>query len=376
MYKILNIISDTNIGGAGTLLLTFLSHFNREQFEAVVVLPKGSLLLPHIQAKGIKAIEIDNIADKSFKVAAISDILHILKDEKPHIVHSHAVLSARVAARMYRKCKIIHTRHSVYQKQEFGQESKFKKSFLYRGLFGNLNSMLSDIIIATSPAAKIHMEQTGSKSKKIKMIYNGVEPLEKPNEKERAALRFKYGILPDDFVCSMVARLEPVKGHEYVIKAAGMLEREEGKNIKFIFAGTGSIELELKQMVADLGIKNIIFTGFIENIQEIHKLSDLQINASFSETSNQALLEGMSIGVPAIATDAGGNSYLINDGINGILFDIGDYGSLYKAILELKENKKLYSQLSEKSLEIFKERFTAEAMVTNIENTYRGLLNG
>ena len=65
MIKVLNIISDSNIGGAGRCVLTFLKYFDRENFYTEVVVPKGSLLIPEINKLGIKTIETDGIAEKS-----------------------------------------------------------------------------------------------------------------------------------------------------------------------------------------------------------------------------------------------------------------------------------------------------------------------
>ena len=98
--KVLNIITDSNFGGVGRYILTFLRYYNREEFEVIVVLPKKSQLLPEIEKLGVRAIGMDRIFDKSFDISAIRQMSALFKKEQPDIVHTHACLSARIAARI------------------------------------------------------------------------------------------------------------------------------------------------------------------------------------------------------------------------------------------------------------------------------------
>ena len=81
MLKILNIISDSNIGGAGRCLFNFLKYYDRKKFAVKVVVPKGSLLKPEIEKLKTKVIEVDGIADKSFDYKAIRKLNKIIKKE-------------------------------------------------------------------------------------------------------------------------------------------------------------------------------------------------------------------------------------------------------------------------------------------------------
>jgi len=70
--KVIEVSSDTNIGGAGKCLLTLLENFDYNTFDVKVVLPKNSLLKPHIDKMNIPVIEVDGIADKSLDFAALN----------------------------------------------------------------------------------------------------------------------------------------------------------------------------------------------------------------------------------------------------------------------------------------------------------------
>ncbi|MCC8169003.1 MAG: glycosyltransferase family 1 protein, partial [Oscillospiraceae bacterium] len=87
--KIIEVSSDTNIGGAGKCLLTLLENFDYDKFEVSVILPKNSLLKPHIDAMNIPVTEVDGIADKSLDWGAVGKLRKIFKAEKPALVHTH-----------------------------------------------------------------------------------------------------------------------------------------------------------------------------------------------------------------------------------------------------------------------------------------------
>ena len=61
MIKVLNILSDSNIGGAGRLLVNYLHNFDRTKFDVKVVLPRSSQLIPFITAEKYDVIEISGI---------------------------------------------------------------------------------------------------------------------------------------------------------------------------------------------------------------------------------------------------------------------------------------------------------------------------
>ena len=57
MIKVVNVISDTNIGGAGKCIINFCKNYDKKKFEIVVILPKGSALVEELKSTGVKVIE-------------------------------------------------------------------------------------------------------------------------------------------------------------------------------------------------------------------------------------------------------------------------------------------------------------------------------
>ena len=367
--KIIEVSTDTNIGGAGKCLITLLENFDREQFDVSVILPPNSLLKPHIERLGTEVIEVSSIADKSFDIKAIRLLIKLFKERKPDLVHTHASMSARIAAKKA-GAKVVYTRHSVFP------PSKYLISFPGKQINGYFNNHFADGIIAVAEAAKDNLTATGVDEKKIRVILNGVNGLNTLSEDEKKNIRSRFGVLEDETVISIVARLEDIKGHNYFIEAADMLLKD-GVNAKFFIAGTGSYEEHLKKKVKVLRLEDkVIFTGFIQDVDKLMGITDIQVNASYgTEATSLALLEGMSIGVPAVVSDFGGNPGVIKNGRNGFVVPKQNSAALKTAIKRLIDDKELYEKISEQSKEIFAETFTAQAMTKNTENIYNELLN-
>lgn len=367
MIKILNIISDSNIGGAGRCVLTFLKYFDRTQFASEVVVPRGSLLIPEINKLGIKTIEADSIAEKSLSREGIRELKKIIRTSGCDIVHTHGNMSGRIAGRQCGK-KVVYTRHSVFPVSPRISKGIGKK------INGMVNMHYADDIIAVAEAAKQNLTDSGIDPKRVRVILNGVEPQKRASAETVAGLKSQYGIQDGDFTVGIMARIEEVKGHIYLIEAAEKIV-SLGRKIKVLIIGTGALEQSLRKTVAEKGLEDtVLFTGFIKNVNEVLSILDVQANASFgTEATSLSLLEGMSLGIPAVVSNYGGNPGVITHGENGYIFKLKDSGNMAEYIIKLMNEPETYQYMQKKSVEIFNSKFTARIYAKNIENVYTQL---
>ena len=185
MIKVVNVISDTNIGGAGKCVLTFLKYYDKADIDLTVVVPRGSLLIPEIEKLGARYIETDGIADKSLGRDGIAKLKKIFREIRPDLVHSHGCMSARIAARLCGGTKVIYTRHSVFE------PSKKISHGMGKLINGAINNATADRIIAVAEAAKDNLTKTGVSEKKITVLLNGVEALSPCGEEEKKKILYK-----------------------------------------------------------------------------------------------------------------------------------------------------------------------------------------
>ena len=365
MIKLMHCISDTNFGGAGRVLLNYLNHFDTEQFEVTVAVPKGSKLLSYFDQAKYSVIEVDGMYDRSYDKNDVRKLVALINEIQPDIVHSHGALSARIAAK---KCckKIVYTRHSVFDLP------KWQTSWWGKMILGMINQRYADRIIAVSPAAKDLLVNSGTDAQLIDVVFNGVEELQRAENESCLRARDEYGVKDTDFVCTIMARLEEVKGHEFIIEAARIIKDQGVSDLKILVAGTGGIEQQIKNKAAALDVEDVVrFIGFVKDIPTLLSITNIQLNASYgTEATSMALLEGFSLSIPAVVSDFGGNPYVVSDGENGLIFPQKNASALAKAILKIKRDHSLYQKTSEGARASFDMKFTAKKMTENMQDIY------
>ena len=370
MIRVMNIISDTNIGGAGRVLLNYLRYSDRAQFETWVALPRNSLLKPLLEEAGARVLEVDGIADRSFDRGDVKNLKGLIARERPDLVHTHGCLSGRIAAKGQR-VPVVYSRHSA-----FPVPAKLRYP---PGRWVNklINEHYADRIIAVSPAAAKNLTDGGISEKKITVMMNGVAPVARRPREETDRLRAHWDLREGDFVLGILARLEDYKGHMDILQAVADL-RKEGRPVKLLIAGVGPYEETLRAETARLGLEDSVrFLGFVSDVAPLLSVLDLQLNASYgTETSSLSILEGMSMGLPAVVSDYGGNPWLIDDGEDGLLFPTRDAAALAGAVARLMDDPETLAHMGERAVEIFHQRFTGEIFAKNIENVYLDTLKG
>lgn len=364
--RVLHCISDSNIGGAGRLLLHLLRHFDKDVFDVTVVVPKGSALVPRIEECGIPVIETEHGRDASHDRGGIPELCGIMRRVKPHIVHTHSSLDARIAAWLCGvKCR-IYTRHSVFD------PPRRLTTFPGKQIAGAVNNTLATRIIAVAQAAADILTATGVRKDKITVILNGVEPLTPSTAEECVALRRELGFAETDFVCGISARMEPYKGHSYLVETARAVcaVRPEAK---FLVMGTGTTYEETMRLAREAGLDGkMVFTGFVTDVVPYYSIMNLSLNCSWgTEATSLALIEAMSLGLPAVVTSFGGNPGVIEDGVNGFLVPEKDSDAMAEAIVRIMGDPALYDTLSAGAKTRFGEKFTAQAMTEQLENVYK-----
>ena len=368
MIKIVEVISDANIGGAGRLLVNKIKNSNKGLFKYIVVLPRDSDLILPLRACGATIVEIDACKNKSLDLKGIFKLYKIIKDISPDVLNSHACISSRIAGKLAGVSVNMYTRHCDFP---------VKKIFVVPAInyiFKEMNNFLSDGIIAVSDSAKRNLLMLGAPSKKIKVIVNGAEAIPLLKDEKKKKIKAELNIPADAIVVGIFARLEVYKDHKTFLRAAKLLEKN--KNIYFIIVGSGTIENELKEYSKRLGInKRVIFSGFVDDISDMMNITDINVNCSIgTETSSLALSEGMSLGIPAIASDYAGNRYIVKDRVNGLIFRQRNYVDLAEKILFLVKNKSIYDEFSINARNRFLSELNAKNMTKKTEKYYIYLL--
>jgi len=369
MTRVLNVISDSNIGGAGRVLLSYLTYCERSAFQVGVALPRGSLLIPPLEQLGAEVYPVDGLADRSYHRDDVKVLRELIGRVDPDIVHTHGALSGRIAGRRCGKV-VIATRHSA-----FPVPARLRYP---PGRWVNkwLNEHYADHIIAVSPAAAENLTDAGVSPQKITVVMNGVSPVPPLSGKERERARRELGLSEDTVAFGILARIEDYKGHLDLVRAARLLRDQGCTHFRVLIAGTGSFEQTVAQAVREQGVEDVVtMLGFRSDVGRLLGALDVQLNASYgTEATSMALLEGMSLGLPTIASDYGGNPWVVRDGENGLLFPSRDTGALERCMRRLLDDPRERERMSRKARETYERSFTGEKFARNIEAVYRAAL--
>lgn len=369
IMRVIEAISDMNIGGAGRLLLTRLKESDRERIETFVILPRGSALARRVIELGVRVCYVDGCRDTSFELGAVFEIMKIIRQISPDIINCHGCMSARIAALLCGVPVRIYTRHCTYPIPVYQRIAPM------RWLIGGAGRLLSNHAIAVAEAAKGDLVSLGYPKNNISVIINGVEGLRKYSAEERYRARRELA-LDGCFVVGICARLERCKDHESFLRSARILALSDPQ-YRFIVMGGGSLEGELKCLAESLGISDrVIFTGFVKDVEKYFNCFDLNVNCSIgTETSSLALSEGMSIALPAVASSYGGNTYMIRDGENGYIYQKGDFYQLAQKIKEIAEDRALYGNMSNAAYARYVTELNSKKMTAETEKLYFSLYN-
>ncbi|MGD0804437.1 MAG: N-acetyl-alpha-D-glucosaminyl L-malate synthase BshA [Candidatus Bathyarchaeia archaeon] len=160
-----------------------------------------------------------------------------------------------------------------------------------------------------------------------------------------------------------VSNFRPVKRVTDLVYAMAIVTKDE-PNAKLTLVGDGPDRHNVEKLIDTLGLhRNVILTGFRSDIPNLMRCSDIGVLCSETESAPLTLLEGMSTGLPMIATKVGGVLEIVEDGENGLLVPPRHPEEIAKAILRLIRDPKLRRDLGERARKIVLERYTAEKVV-------------
>lgn len=370
--KVLWLIKGLGPGGAERLLTTAIPHIDRNAFdyEVAYCLRHNNDLVPEFKSADIPVFCLD--LKTSLDPRGPYRLFRLLRNRKPQILHLHLPYSGilgRVIGRLAGVRGIVYTEHSVME--------------MYHPLTRLLNILtypLSRTTIAVSEEVQrsIIKHRITSRNKFL-VIRNGVDlncgstsggyP-----DKTKEVL----GIPANHKVVGNVAHIRPEKGHDYLVRAAKIV-LDRCPDVTFVIVGRENINGEinrLEELTAGLGIrKRVIFTGFRQDVFNIMRIFDLFVLSSLYEGLPLALLEAMSMGKPAVATQVGGIPEVIKDGLNGFLVPPRNPEALAEKIIQILQDHVLHSKMSQNAYQVVRKRFGIQEMVKRVEQVYSTVLN-
>jgi len=199
---------------------------------------------------------------------------------------------------------------------------------------------------------------------------NTYEPIKDEAARAKARLRLAA---PDEAILMHLSNFRPVKRVVDVVKVFALVARELPAQLFLV--GDGPDRSEAEWLAHDLHINDRVhFMGKQERVNELLPLADLLLMPSELESFGLVALEAMACKVPSISTRVGGVAEVIDDGVTGLLYSVGDVENMAAGALGLLKDRKRLEAMREAGRLTAQKRFCASLVVPHYVRYYQQVL--
>jgi glycosyltransferase involved in cell wall biosynthesis len=237
-----------------------------------------------------------------------------------------------------------------------------------------LSNRLADCVTANADAVRAFVhENERCPLDKMVVIPSGIDtdrfaPLPPGDYKAR------LGLLPDGPVVGIVTRMRARKGVEEFLRAMALV-RTRIPDVQAVIVGEAELDPALTRLVDAIGLRpNLHLLGRRSDMPEVLSAFDLFVLSSHDEGMSNAILEAMAMRKPVVATDVGGTGEVVQHGRSGLLVAPRDPAPLAEAIASVLVAPAQAVAMGGFGREIVVERFSARAMVRQMEDLYTHLV--
>lgn len=360
-------IDSSSFGGAEKALLTLIRGLDRERWSPALVFHPTAGLEPLLEGAAATSCELIPIpvmpeglvgARRALLFAAT------LGRRRPAVFHAHLTwplackfgLAAAVAARV----PAVVATHQLIPPFTLTRRALLQQRLLGTRVGGR---------IAVSKDTARRLETLfGWPREKITVVYNGVSVPTRPQPPD-AKLRTRL-LGRHRAVLLVPARLDPLKGHEFILEAARSLD-----GVHVLIAGDGPERGRLEALTDRLGLTDrVTFLGFRDDMPQLLACADVAVLPSLAEGFPLAVLEAMTAMTPLVATAIGGTDEAIVDGVTGTLVPPRDAVTLATAVEQVLAQPAEARRRAEAAAAAVATEFSADRMVARVESVYEQLL--
>ncbi len=198
-----------------------------------------------------------------------------------------------------------------------------------------------------------------------------------PGPERRAEARRTLGLAEDAEVVVAVGRQEYQKGHRHLLAATARLAEHRPRLVVLLAGREGQLTDELTARVAADGLgERVRFLGFRGDAPEVLAAADVFAFPSLYEGLGGAVIEGMALGLPVVASDLPALHEVVEPGANADLVPPGDDEALAAALEALLDDAGRRRAYGEHSLELFADRFSLARSTQRMVDLYRRIVDG
>ena len=330
MEKICLVAHLNDLSGANKSLID-LANLLKTTFEVIVVVPRDGLLNAELKSRGIKTEIIHSGTwvssnQESFIKTFTKKMLinfseirfyNFFKREKFNLIHFNSSVygSGAISAR---KLKIPYTWHI----RELAEENFSLTFFNRKKTFQLINSASKVFTISKFMKNKISAD---IQNDLIEVVYNGIVPY----KSEIEMIRYPMSLV-------IIGAIAPDKGQLDAVRAVKHLKNNKNLEIELTIVGPITNKDYYNELVSEItdDVKHLItFTGYQKDVSEYRKSNYIALVCSNAEAFGRVTIEAMNYHQIVIAANSGATPEIIDDKVDGFLYETGDVESLANIIL-------------------------------------------
>lgn len=331
--NILFIIPWMITGGADLFNLNLVKGLDKNKFAITIITtePNKNVLRQYFE-KNEEFSQIANVYDLTSFLDQkywVSFINYIIEKENINIIlNSNSKFGYAVLPYLKSRHPQIPIIDYVHMEEWYNRNGGYSR---YSAMY---DSVIDKTLVCNENSRKILIDHFGKNSSDVETVYIGVnEKIFNPENYNKKELKQKYlGETQNKKIISYICRISEQKRPMLFLQIISKL-KEQRQNFKAIVVGDGNLLPKMKEEAKKLHIyEDIIFTGRLQNTGEIYAISDITVNCSIKEGLALTSYESLSMEVPIVSSDVGGQKELITD-------EVGK-------IIELKQNEEdVYSEI-------------------------------
>jgi len=237
---------------------------------------------------------------------------------------------------------------------------------------------LSHQIIANSNAVRDKLIKDGIDRDKVTVVYNGLSLERLATNASRSEALSRLGLpaaAAQQRLISIVANMRhEVKDYPMFLRSAQHVKATV-PDAAFLLAGEGELMESLRVLGSQLGLDDsLYFLGRCDHIAELLKISDICVLSSKAEGFSNSIIEYMAAGRPVVATNVGGASEAVVEGVTGFLVPSSDDRAMAEKLILLLQNPEHATEMGRQGRAIVQEKFSCAAQLESTERLYEKLL--
>ena len=355
----LQLLATGGTGGAQESYTGLLLRLDRSAYEVRALSLSSGSAVQRLRRLGLEVEVIDEADDE----AAVPELTAYLVRNEIDLLHAHMYRAEVVGARAALAAGTAVVMATVHSSRVRSPEDV--------ATLAALTPVMDRLIVPSSSiAAKVRAEGRGGAT--FSVVPNGVDLDRFDLPVAACALRREFGIPGGAPLLGVVARLEPEKGHRYLIEAMPAILRGAPETC-LVIVGEGSLGGELRSLAAGLSAPardRVVFTGRREDVAAITAEIDVAVLPSLREAQGISILEAMARRKPVVASAVGGIPEVLTNGLDGLLVPPADPAALAEACIRLACSPELRGRMGEAGRATVEARFSLDAMVRQIEEIY------